>query len=450
MSIDKHFNLLYTGTTPYHLGDRYYSQDLIRDLLYSWDNTGQTAKRIIGTFPTILAGGTVTKGADWTHIDITACWGICNYSVEHPNTFAALPPSKTSSDMARLVYGVAQNELNLAGLTTPSTLDGSTNYVKLRYLEVVGNSRTRARATGTYNYEVTPSYQFYCDTVAPNDYDVVLATLVGDGASYMTINQSAYPIRSLTTTNTDLLNISKYGTQGLILTNDAGDTAHDIEIGIGSCLDSTNAFIFNLSAVLTKKIDATWAVGDDAGGIATALHPVQNTTWYYVHLIRKNADSSIDMVFDTSITAANKPAEYTYYRRIGAVLTDGSANIIKFRQQNGNEFIWNAMVQNCASLNPGTNAVLQATSCPPNFIAIVNLCLYVGNNVATYVYVTSPLDTDTAASGSLFDARAGLSTVGDSSSKNIKTDSSSRIRYRSSGDNNTVIYINTIGWIDEF
>jgi len=187
MSLDKHLNLLYSGTTPLSLGDRYYAQDLIRDLLYGWDNTGQTAKRLLGTFPALLAGGIVSKGADWTHIDITECWGVCNYSVEHPNTFAALPPSKTSSDIARLVHATAQTALNLAGLATPATLDGSTNYVKLRYSETNGNTRTRARAAGSYSYEVVPSYTFYCNTTAPNDYDVVLATLVGDGASYMTI-----------------------------------------------------------------------------------------------------------------------------------------------------------------------------------------------------------------------------------------------------------------------
>jgi hypothetical protein len=200
MSLEKHFNLLYSGTTPLNLGDRYYSQDLIRDLLYGWDNTGQTARRILGTFPARLAGGVVTKGAGDT-LNITEAWGVCNYSVEHPDTFAALPPSKTSSDVARLVHAAAQTNMALAA----ATLNGvATNYIKLKYAETDGNTRTRARAAGTYSYEVAPSYTYVVSTAAATDYDVVLGTLVGTAGGAFTIVQTANPVYNLFSTQTDL------------------------------------------------------------------------------------------------------------------------------------------------------------------------------------------------------------------------------------------------------
>ena len=110
------------------------------------------------------------------------------------------------------------------------------------------------------------------------------------------------------------------------------DTAHDIAIAVGSCIDSTFAFKLELSSVLTKQIDAAWSVGDDAGGLDTGA--VANSTWYYIWLIKKDSDSSIDALFSTSATSPTMPAGYTYKRRIrGAVLTDGSANILGFEQK---------------------------------------------------------------------------------------------------------------------
>jgi hypothetical protein len=245
MSVDKHINLKYSGTTPYNLGDRYYSQDLIRDLLYGWDVAGQLARRLLSTYPALLYGGVVTKGADWAHIDITACYGVADYVVDIPDTFTSLPPSKTTAHMARMIYAPAQTAINLAGLTTPATLDGSTNYVKLQYTEADGNSRTRARAAGTYAYEQTPSYTYYCDTVAPGDHDVVLATLVGDGATYMTI--TAYTPYNLKKAYDDLDVIEKkHGvSNSAVATNTytVSDTDNTNDI---FCNASARAFSVNL------------------------------------------------------------------------------------------------------------------------------------------------------------------------------------------------------------
>jgi len=172
--LDKHLNLVYSGTSPLNLGDRYYAQDLIRDLNYSWDVTGQAVRRTLGTFPALLQGGVVTMGAGDT-LNITEAWGVCSYDVEVPNTFAALPPSKMTVTIARMVHAAAQTNLAMAA----ATKDGATpNYIKLAYTETNGNSRTRARAAGSYNYERVPSYTYSITAAAPTAYEVSLGTVI--------------------------------------------------------------------------------------------------------------------------------------------------------------------------------------------------------------------------------------------------------------------------------
>lgn len=118
--------------------------------------------------------------------------------------------------------------------------------------------------------------------------------------------------------------VPKRWLSGLELSLDS-DTDHDIKIEVGECADSSNAYILKLLSIFTKQIDNTWAVGDDAGGLFSGS--VANNTKYYVHLIRKDDDGTIDAGFDTSASAANIPAGYTVRKQLGWVLTDGSANI---------------------------------------------------------------------------------------------------------------------------
>ena len=58
---------------------------------------------------------------------------------------------------------------------------------------------------------------------------------------------------------------------------------------------------------------------------------------FHVYLLGNAAGTSADIGFDTSLTATNLLADaaviaagLTTYRRVGSVLTDGSANIIAF------------------------------------------------------------------------------------------------------------------------
>ena len=129
----------------------------------------------------------------------------------------------------------------------------------------------------------------------------------------------------------DAIALSQGYINGLLMSNDS-DADHDIAIATGTCRDSADGVNLPLTSILTKQIDAIFAAGDDAGGLFTGS--VTTTTWYHMFVIKKDSDGTIDAGFDTSVIAANIPSGYTEFRRIGAVLTDGSSNILAFTQTN--------------------------------------------------------------------------------------------------------------------
>jgi len=121
---------------------------------------------------------------------------------------------------------------------------------------------------------------------------------------------------------------------GLTLRNDT-DADHDIEISVGVCRDDADTADAELTSALTKRIDAAWAVGDNNGGMATGT--VAADTPYYVWIITKDSDGSVDAMFDIAAAGTNVPSGYTVHRRIGVISTDSSSNVHAFDQA-GNIF----------------------------------------------------------------------------------------------------------------
>jgi len=223
---------------------------------------------------------------------------------------------------------------------------------------------------------------------------------------------------------------------GLILSNDTDDN-HDINITSGECAASTGETL-NLASEITKQIDATWAAGDDAGGLFSGT--VANNTWYHVFLIRKDSDGTIDAGFDTSVTAANIPSGYTAFRIVGSVLTDGSANIIVFSQK-GDEFLFRS-VDDFATTNPGTAAVLPTLSTPLGIkcLAIIDFHIFdnTASSPASHLLITSPDQADQAPSSAVFTSKIVAAGADDGSqdiSKKIRTNTTSQIRYRLDASN---------------
>lgn len=234
---------------------------------------------------------------------------------------------------------------------------------------------------------------------------------------------------------------------GLILSNNGAAPTTDVDIGAGVATDSTGAVSLTLAS-FTKRATTAWAVGTGNGGLFNVGY-IGVAARYHVFLIEKDTDGSVDAGFDTNATATNRPAEYTRYRRIGSIQTDGSGNVIGFIQH-GDMFLWTtvpALDINDAGL-VATRTTYNLANVPSGIavIALLNAL-----TPARLVYISSPGVTDQAPSSTaspLFHvanvtgiAQAGLANF------MVKTDTSARITARADAATATLM-VSVIGWID--
>jgi len=123
---------------------------------------------------------------------------------------------------------------------------------------------------------------------------------------------------------------------GLQLSNSVTNTHFGITISPGAARAIQDDADMRLTTSLTKRLDAQWAFGNDQGGLFSGTP--QASTWYHTHLIYRDHDGSVDLGFDTSPTAENRPAGWSRYRRLGAVLTDHTTIIRPFTHVN--DIVW--------------------------------------------------------------------------------------------------------------
>jgi hypothetical protein len=153
---------------------------------------------------------------------------------------------------------------------------------------------------------------------------------------------------------------------GLILSNNGSDAVNDIDIAAGQATSGDGTYVLNLASSLTKRIDASWAVGTNQGGL-DGTESVAGTpdvsTWYHMWLIARPDTGVVDVLFSESPTSPTMPTNYTKKRRVGAVFNNSSGDIRAF-DQIGDEFIWDAAIVDLDDDNPGTSAVTRTLSVP--------------------------------------------------------------------------------------
>lgn len=227
-----------------------------------------------------------------------------------------------------------------------------------------------------------------------------------------------------------------------------------LAVAAGFCIDSTNTIGITLGA-FTKSTAGTWVTGTGNNGMGTGLTIANSTTYHVFAIINGGA---ADFYFDTSASAANKPASTTAFRRIGSFRTNGSAQIIDF-VQDGDEFRWLTAVADISSTNPGTSAVTRTLTVPTGVRvrAIVSARLSAGSDAENAVGLLSDLSVSDQAPGSGFfnvGVFAALNTSGGSSLGGagelyIFTNTSAQIRSRiNTSGASTNLAISTLGWID--
>lgn len=116
------------------------------------------------------------------------------------------------------------------------------------------------------------------------------------------------------------------------LSHNTSDPDHDMDFGSGNFIFSDGSGQAIVSA-LTKQLDATFAIGDNAGGLAESL-TIANDTFYHCFNLSSEDGETTDSGYDTSAGAVNLLADtnvvaagLTKFEQKGNVITDGSANI---------------------------------------------------------------------------------------------------------------------------
>jgi hypothetical protein len=124
----------------------------------------------------------------------------------------------------------------------------------------------------------------------------------------------------------DTSNNSQVLPTGLIVSTDT-DSSHDLNITSGSAKATDAVYDLVLKTEITKRIDATWAAGDDAGGWESGTSiPVSGII--YIWLIAKPATGVVDILYSLSATSPTMPSGYTKKRRILSWPTDASSNLL--------------------------------------------------------------------------------------------------------------------------
>ncbi len=232
---------------------------------------------------------------------------------------------------------------------------------------------------------------------------------------------------------------------GLTLSNNATDATNDIDIAVGEAASTeTNPVLMVLASVLTKRLDAAWAVGSGNGGLDTGS--IANA-WYYVWLIQRSDTGVVDALFSLSSTAPTMPASYDRKRRIGAVLR-ASASLQAFFQ-NGDNFDWAVATSDIAVTNPGTIGVNRVISAPPGVYARVQYLvtnLDAGTVSNFYLFrtdiTTLPKPTAIAQNASGRQQQGAGTLI-------VKTDGSSQVRTVASYSSaNVIIALGVDGWVD--
>jgi hypothetical protein len=187
---------------------------------------------------------------------------------------------------------------------------------------------------------------------------------------------------------------------GLTYANNSTDPTNDIDIAAGACRDATNAVDMTLSATLTKRLDAAWAVGTGNGGLDTGA--IGNND-YYIWLIKRSDTGVVDALFSLSASAPTVPADYDYKRLIGWFKRVGGT-IVTFTtyetEGGGIELLWSVPTLDINLANTlTTTRRTDAVKVPLNFSVEANLNVLINDGTAsTTAWVYCPDQTDAAPS----------------------------------------------------
>jgi hypothetical protein len=145
-------NFKFEQGIPLIAGDRYWAQDMVRDMQYLRSVLPLDKTEYGG----LLYVGAISKGSDEQHINIGACGGVVEITVTVPDDSVDWQaPGITKEDTIKVFV---QSE-PVTDLEIP-LLDGIPGFIYLRFKESNLQSRNRLKRSGSYYYAVKDDYEF--------------------------------------------------------------------------------------------------------------------------------------------------------------------------------------------------------------------------------------------------------------------------------------------------
>lgn len=231
---------------------------------------------------------------------------------------------------------------------------------------------------------------------------------------------------------------------GAATSNNAGTPNTKVDIAAGVSTDSGNTVLINSTGVVTIDFSTVGANGLDAAAIAAL-------TTYHIFLISQAGNINAAGIASTSLTPA-LPTNYSYYRRVGSVVTSGAATIRPY-YQTGDQFFYITPTLDISAAAPGAGAVTRALTAPTGVVNEAIMRVGTTNGaVAQDGVLLSPLAvTDVVPINALqctvgTGAGAGVNSVG---MARCLTNTSAQIRSRMvSGGAGSALTIYLEGWRD--
>lgn len=230
------------------------------------------------------------------------------------------------------------------------------------------------------------------------------------------------------------------------------DATNDLNIAAGACVDSSGAVIFSV-AVLTKQLDAAWAVGTNQGG---RLGGAIADTDYNIWAIYRSDTGVSDIAFEaTSASTPTLPSDYTHYRRIGWFKRVGGT-IVAFTtyetQGGGLQLLWKAPTLDIDQANALTTARrTDAVKVPLTFSVDAIISVYIFDaSAGFFAVVCCPDETDVApsASAARLTTVQGVTSNSQTGQVTVRTSSAGLIAARATLATVDTYRVTTIGFID--
>jgi hypothetical protein len=252
---------------------------------------------------------------------------------------------------------------------------------------------------------------------------------------------------AFTTVGRTVATVTRGQLAGLTMSTAGGSGT--MSIAAGQAADSTNTVLMFLGTAINKTT-AAWTVGSGNGGLDTSS--IAASTWYHFHEIMRPDTGVVDVLFSLSATAPTLPANYTYFRRIGSGLTNGSSQWVAFIQD-GDYFQWLTPVRDVNVSTPGSSAVARTLTVPVgvNVIAVMNALLTTATSDGLYLSDLATNDMAPSSSVAPLATVYAYDTAGtvETGQVEIRTNTSGQIRSRvGAGGSGSGLIIATLGWKD--